>query len=69
MGAGAGIFSEKNELLYLEGFITDITERKLIQETIRMSEEKLRTIIETSPDGITITSLDGSVTVCFKPGC
>ncbi|MBK6962877.1 MAG: PAS domain S-box protein [Bacteroidales bacterium] len=58
---GQGIFSGKNELLYLEGFITDITERKLIQETIRVSEEKLRTIIETSPDGISITSLDGTV--------
>ncbi|MHC1774555.1 MAG: PAS domain S-box protein [Lentimicrobium sp.] len=58
---GQGIFSEQNELLYLEGFITDITERKLIQETIRASEEKLRTIIETSPDGISITSLDGTI--------
>jgi len=58
---GQGIFADDGTLLYLEGFITDITEQKVIQEAIRESEEKLRTIIATSPDGIAITSLDGTI--------
>ncbi|NTW23679.1 MAG: PAS domain S-box protein, partial [Lentimicrobium sp.] len=58
---GQGIFADDGVLLYLEGFITDITEQKVIQEAIRESEEKLSAIIATSPDGIAITSLDGTI--------
>jgi PAS domain S-box-containing protein len=41
---GSGIFSSSGELLYLEGFITDITEKKLYQLQIEESEKKLRTV-------------------------
>lgn len=39
----------------------DITERKKVEYAIRESEEKLKAIIETSPDGIAITSLEGTI--------
>lgn len=39
----------------------EITERKQVEEALRASEEKLQTIIETSPDGIAISTLDGTV--------
>lgn len=39
----------------------EIIERKYIEEALRSSEEKLKTIIETSPDGIAISSMDGIV--------
>lgn len=39
----------------------EIIERKYIEEALRSSEEKLKTIIETSPDGIAISSMDGMV--------
>jgi len=41
--------------------ITDISERKQSENAVRESEEKFRAMIETSPDGTAITSLDGKV--------
>lgn len=37
-------------------------ERKKAEETVRLSEEKLKRIIESSPNAITITGLDGKIT-------
>ena len=39
----------------------EITERKYIEDALRTSEEKFKAIIETSPDGIAISSVDGIV--------
>ncbi len=39
----------------------EIIERKQIEEALRNSEEKLKIIIETSPDGIVISSIDGII--------
>jgi PAS domain S-box-containing protein len=52
METGQGIFSENNDLLAIEGFITDITERKLAEESLRQSEERHRQIVESSTDAI-----------------
>ncbi len=49
-----------NELCILTSMI-DVTERKKIRDELYESEAKLRTIIETSPDGIVISSLDGII--------
>nr|WP_320026469.1 diguanylate cyclase [uncultured Acetobacterium sp.] len=38
-----------------------VTESKKAEEALRASEEKLQTIIETSPDGIAISTMDGMV--------
>ncbi len=42
-------------------FSRDITERKKAGKELKESEEKLKTIIETSPDGIAISSLEGVI--------
>lgn len=39
----------------------EITERMEIEEALRASEEKLQTIIETSPDGVVIATMEGIV--------
>ncbi|MDD3161388.1 MAG: PAS domain-containing protein, partial [Bacteroidales bacterium] len=41
---GRGIFSESGQLLYLEGFTTDITQRKKAEEEIREKEVQYRNL-------------------------
>ncbi len=43
------------------GFITDISERRTIQEKLRESEALYRSIINASPDTIAITDLTGNI--------
>jgi len=51
---GNGIFSPDNELLYVEGLINDITEQKLIEEALQVSEAKFRSLVEESLMGVYI---------------
>lgn len=46
---GSGVFNANGELEALEGFITDITERREANEAMRLSEARLRTIISSLP--------------------
>ncbi|MFW9991163.1 MAG: PAS domain S-box protein [Candidatus Odinarchaeota archaeon] len=46
------------------GIARDITKRKQVEEALRASEEKLRRILDSSPDGIIVTDLHGIVTDC-----
>jgi PAS domain S-box-containing protein len=46
---GRGIFSPTGELEFLEGFVTDITERKQAEALKEANEERLRAIINASP--------------------
>jgi PAS domain S-box-containing protein len=59
---GCGVFAPDGSLLYLEGFITDITERKEAEEALRESQEHLARIVESVPSGITIINREGQIT-------
>jgi len=48
---GIGIFSEEDELIALEGFITDITEQKIIEDQLQLQSNAL----EAAANGIVIT--------------
>ena len=46
--------------------IKDISEKKKAEQEIKASEERFRTIIETSPNGITLINMEGEMTFISK---
>lgn len=55
---GKGIYSDKGKLLYLEGFITDITERKNTEAMLLLKN----TVFESSISGNSIADIKGQIT-------
>jgi PAS domain S-box-containing protein len=55
---GQGVFSEESNLLFLEGFIQDITITKKAEESLKESEDKFRTLAESAPFAIMIYQND-----------
>jgi PAS domain S-box-containing protein len=54
---GEGLYDENQNVTAIVGFITDITEMKISEETVR----KLSRAVEQSPASIIITDLNGSI--------
>jgi PAS domain S-box-containing protein len=60
---GRGVFADDGRLLALEGFIADITERKLAEVRTAASERKFAALFQSSPVAMSITRLsDGKLT-------
>jgi diguanylate cyclase (GGDEF)-like protein/PAS domain S-box-containing protein len=53
------IFDEKGEILYVDGTLEDITERKRIEEELDSERRMLRTLIDNLPDRIYVKNLHG----------
>ena len=47
----------------VEGSLRDISERTRVEKELRESEQRYRTLVETSPDAITLTDLDTNLTM------
>ena len=58
---GQGVFSKSGELIALEGFITNITERSKAEEALKESEARIRAILETAVDGIITINATGII--------
>lgn len=52
----------------LIGTVQDISERKLAEQTLKISEEKYRTMLNASPDGILLIDLKGFITEVSEIG-
>ena len=51
---GEGVFAEDGSLLFLEGFITDINEKKQFELELKRSRENYKSLVDYSPDGVFI---------------
>ena len=49
---------------YVNIYGLDITERKRAEETVRLNEEKFRTLFDLSPYSIVVCGLDGTIRAC-----
>lgn len=58
---GQGTFSPTGELLFLEGFVSDITERKRTEEALQQNEARLRAIIDYEPECVKVVDRDGNL--------
>ena len=58
---GRGVFSEEGGLLFLEGFISDISELKRAQQGLESALVKYRTLFDTFPLGITVSDREGRI--------
>ena len=52
---------DKGQIQHFEGIAKDISERKHIEEVLRKSEERYRTIVENTNDAIYIHDFEGSI--------
>jgi len=55
---GQGVFDEKGNLLFLEGFITDITDKNIIFNALQESEEKFKALSDSTTAAIFIYQND-----------
>ncbi len=60
------VCGEHGELLYLEGFIQDITAKKEAEKLLRDSEERYRASFEQAAVGILHTSFEGRIMRCNR---
>ncbi|MFC2152153.1 PAS domain-containing protein, partial [Bacteroidota bacterium] len=66
---GIGIYNDNNELIYLEGYIIDITAQKVAEIALKESEKKYRDLVENALIGVYSSHLDGKITYANDALC
>jgi len=64
----ASPMKKRGEIVGFQIILIDITERKKAEEALKESEQRLRDIIDTSPDGIVWVDTTGKITLVNKKG-
>lgn len=62
---GCAIYNEHNEVVALEGFITDITDKRHAEQSLQDSEKRFRTLFEASEDANLI--IENGCFIDFNP--
>jgi PAS domain S-box-containing protein len=65
---GTGVYSTSGELLFIEGFVVDISPYKRVQEALKKSEKKFTEVFRASPDWVSITTLKDGVYIDVNEG-
>ena len=63
---GVGVYDENNQLEWVEGYITDITEQKKAEIALQKSEKKYKDLVENALVGIYTTNLNGQLIFANK---
>ena len=66
---GQGVFGENGGLAAVEGFISDITERRQMEDAVKESEERYRTLVEMMQEGIFTLNIKAELTYCNHQLC
>lgn len=56
---GRGEYDAEGKLLWISGFIWDISDRKAVEDQLRLSQQRFSSAFSTAPQGMALVSLDG----------
>ncbi len=59
------VYNPDGTVNYLEGFVEDITEQKLVEEALRESEAFIKAVLDNLPVGVAVNSVDPSVAFTY----
>lgn len=58
---GVGVYNEKGQVKWIEGYIVDITEQKLAEIALQKSEQKYKRLVENSLVGVYTSKINGEL--------
>jgi PAS domain S-box-containing protein len=58
---------EQGQIQHLIGIVKDVSERREMQEALRISEQRYRSVVTAMSEGVVLYSADGQITACNAP--
>ncbi len=66
---GRTVYTQEGKRAAIEGLIIDVTDRQVAAEALAESEERYRSLIQASPDGVVFIDLHGKIMLCNHKLC